>query len=189
MQKYIDLRAQKIPYTLKRSARAKRIKIAVHCGDAFVLTLPRYTDEIWGERFIKEKEEWILEKLRYFRGIQGNMVRVNDRARYREHKSRALALVTHKITEANARYNLKYKSIAIRNQKTLWGSCSRDKCLSFNYKIAFLREELADYLIVHELCHLQEMNHSDRFWRLVAKTIPNYATLRRELKKKSLIFY
>lgn len=189
MQKYIDLRAQKIPYTLKRSVQAKRIKITVHCGDAFVLTLPRNTDEIWGERFIKEKEEWILEKLRYFKGMQGGTLHINNHARYLEYKSHALALVTHKITEVNAHYNFTYKNITIRNQKILWGSCSRDKRLSFNYKIAFLRDELADYLIVHELCHLREMNHSDRFWRLVTETIPNYATLRRELKQKSLAFY
>ena len=58
--------------------------------------------------------------------------------------------------------------------------------MNFNYKIALLPERLADYIIVHELCHLEEFNHSQKFWNLVAKEIPDYLNARRELKKSGV---
>ena len=67
--------------------------------------------------------------------------------------------------------------------KTRWGSCSKKGTLNFNYKIALLSPELRDYIIVHELCHLGEFNHSSKFWLLVEKTVPNYKTLRKQIKQ------
>ncbi|MFA5730367.1 MAG: M48 family metallopeptidase [Candidatus Paceibacterota bacterium] len=58
--------------------------------------------------------------------------------------------------------------------------------LNFNYKIALLPERLADYIIVHELCHLKEVNHSQKFWNLVAKMMPDYLEIRNELKKSGI---
>ncbi len=70
---------------------------------------------------------------------------------------------------------------AVRNQHSLWGSCSRRGHLNFNWRIMLLSPELADYLLVHELAHLREPNHSPRFWGLVAQYCPHYRQLRREL--------
>lgn len=72
--------------------------------------------------------------------------------------------------------------MAIRNQKSRWGSCSTKGNLNFNYKLAIIPSHLADYVIVHELCHLGEFNHSQKFWDLVAKTMPGYKEMRNELK-------
>jgi predicted metal-dependent hydrolase len=69
-------------------------------------------------------------------------------------------------------------------QKSRWGSCSRKKNLNFNYKLIQLPLELADYIVVHELCHLQEFNHGQGFWNLVGETIPDYKARRDELRKK-----
>ncbi|MDR3628564.1 MAG: M48 family metallopeptidase, partial [Ignavibacteriaceae bacterium] len=77
--------------------------------------------------------------------------------------------------------------VTIRNQKTRWGSCSARGNLSFNFNLVRYRKEIIDYVIVHELCHLKEMNHSNKFWNLVEKICPDYKALRRELKKGSNI--
>jgi predicted metal-dependent hydrolase len=104
-------------------------------------------------------------------------------------KSAALELAKNRIEHFNTIYHFSFQRINIRNQKTRWGSCSRRGNLSFTYKIAKLPAELADYLIVHELCHLGEFNHSQAFWKLVAQTVPDYQKLRRELKTYHLRFF
>jgi predicted metal-dependent hydrolase len=80
------------------------------------------------------------------------------------------------------KFNLNVSKISIRGQKTRWGSCSSSGKLSFNFKLMKFRKDVIDYVIIHELCHLKEMNHSKKFWKLVESYCPNYKTLRRELK-------
>ena len=95
----------------------------------------------------------------------------------------ARMFVKERIDYFNQFYHFKVRRIAIKNQKTRWGSCSAKGNLNFNYKIIYLPKELADYLIVHELCHLGQLNHSKKFWALVSKTIPNYQRSNKVLKK------
>ena len=92
-------------------------------------------------------------------------------------------LVKQKLEQFNQHYNFKWGRVSIKNAKTRWGSCSQKGNLNFNYKIVFLPPALVDYLIVHELCHLKEFNHSPAFWQLVAQTIHNYLRFRQKLKK------
>ncbi len=93
----------------------------------------------------------------------------------------ARVLVHQKLAQFNLSYAFQYHRVAIRNQSTRWGSCSSKGNLNFNYRIIFLPPELQDYLIVHELCHLKELNHGKKFWELVSQTIPDY-----ERRKKAL---
>ncbi|MDR3611177.1 MAG: M48 family metallopeptidase [Ignavibacteriaceae bacterium] len=79
-------------------------------------------------------------------------------------------------------YGFKINKIIIRGQRTLWGSCSSKANLSFNYKLMKYREEVIDYVIIHELCHLKVMNHSPKFWSLVETHCPNFKSLKKELK-------
>ena len=78
--------------------------------------------------------------------------------------------------------NFEIGRISIRGQKTRWGSCSKTGNLSFNYNLLKFRKEVVDYVIIHELCHLKQMNHSEKFWKLVAGFSPNYKKLRKELR-------
>lgn len=98
-------------------------------------------------------------------------------------KEQALALVQERISHFNTHYNFAYNRISIRNQKTRWGSCSTRGNLSFNVKILLLSPEMQDYLVVHELCHLKEFNHSERFWSLVAQQVPNYKEIRYAMRR------
>jgi predicted metal-dependent hydrolase len=85
-------------------------------------------------------------------------------------------------------YGFKYNRVSIKNQKTRWGSCSKKGNLNFNYKIFLLSPDMRDYIIVHELCHLKELNHSRKFWTLVEEIVPDYRIARKALKKQGLFF-
>lgn len=89
-------------------------------------------------------------------------------------KARARKLVQDRLRVLNGHYQFKYARVSIKDLHTRWGSCSQKKNLNFHYKILFLAPELVDYVIAHELCHLAEMNHSYNFWKLVARTIPDF---------------
>lgn len=104
-----------------------------------------------------------------------------DTARYEEHKEVARALVHKKLEAFNRHYGFIYQRVTIRDQKSRWGSCSKKGNLNFNYRIALLPDDLADAIIVHELCHLKEFNHSARFWERVKETIPDVAERRKRL--------
>ncbi len=105
---------------------------------------------------------------------------------YLKYKEQARVLVKERLDYYNNFYNYKWGKVAIRNQKTRWGSCSKRGNLNFNYKIVLLSSKQADYIIVHEICHLQEFNHSQVFWDLVSKTVPDYKEVRHSLHMNSL---
>ena len=101
---------------------------------------------------------------------------------YAEHKELAREFVLARLAYFNEFYGFAYNRVAIRNQKRCWGSCTSLKNLNFSYKLLFLPPHLADYIIVHELCHLVELNHGRDFWALVEKQMPDYKSHVRELR-------
>lgn len=103
--------------------------------------------------------------------------------RYLEYKEAAHRLVLSRLEHFNQHYKLTFERVSIRNQRSRWGSCSSKGNLNFNYKIALLPPHLSDYVVVHELCHRGQFNHSQKFWDLVAETLPNYEALKVELHK------
>lgn len=125
--------------------------------------------------------KWVLRRVKIRRPRRkASAASVRD---YAHLKESARALVHARLEHFNTHYKFTYKKVFIKNTVTRWGSCSSKGNLNFSYKIATLEPRLADYLIVHELCHLQEMNHGQGFWNLVSETIPDYEQLNKELKK------
>ncbi len=104
------------------------------------------------------------------------------RTHYLEHKEAARRLITERLRVWNAHYGFSFGRVAIRDQRSRWGSCSKKGNLNFNYRLLFLPLPLVDLVIVHELCHLKEFNHSSAFWALVEQTIPDLALRRNALR-------
>ncbi len=98
------------------------------------------------------------------------------------HKEMARELVLARLGHFNQFYDVSWNRVAIRNTRTSWGSCSALGNLNFNYKLLFIPRDLADYVIAHELCHLQEFNHGPRFWALLAQVMPDYNERRTALR-------
>jgi hypothetical protein len=159
------------------------MRIAVYCDGNLVVTIPQNINENIIENFILRKSQWIISKLEYFKNFSGHVFKKSSKKEYKEYKQKALVLVKSRIEYFNQNFEFKFNKINIKNQKTRWGSCSKRGNLNFNYKIVLLPERLADYIIVHELCHLKEFNHSQKFWNLVAEIIPDYLERRKDLKK------
>ena len=171
-------------YTIRQSSRAKRIRIAVYQGGEVVVVKPKGISSIQVSAFVRSKKDWIEASINGLKGKENPDLDTNSEYHYRLHKPDARALVERKLAQWNTFYQFSYNRIEIKRMTSRWGSCSAQKVLCFNYKIVFLSEELQDYLIVHELCHLVEMNHSDRFWAHVARAIPEYKRLSKQINSK-----
>ena len=183
MEKTIELEKKNVSYTLRISRRTRGVRLSVVSGGMFTVTAPPSMQQNQIEEFILKKSRWVLKKIEYCSKFPRTVGIKNRKRHFAEHREKARILVRERLAYFNQSYHFKWKRIAIRNQRARWGSCSRKGNLNFNYKLALLPSHLSDYIIVHELCHLGELNHSAKFWKLVAKTIPNHRILRKELRK------
>jgi predicted metal-dependent hydrolase len=175
-------------YTLKVSKRAKRMRLTVYCDGSCVVTTPRLLPQTTIENFLLEKAKWVVDKINNFRAKGFVPRKKSSRGEFTTYKAQALWLAKERIEHFNTLYGYSWNKITIKNQKTRWGSCSRKGNINFNYKIALLPPHMADYIIVHELCHLGEFNHSKNFWNLVAMALPNYLEIRNEFKVRGIKF-
>lgn len=182
MLNIVKLHKRNLEYTLKVSNRAKRVRITVNHDGKVVVTKPKKVDPVIIEKFLISKSEWIFDKLEKFKNSPNLLNIKNTKEEYLENKDKAFILAKKRIDYFNNIYNFKFNKITIKNQKTRWGSCSRKGNLNFNYKIALLPKHISDYIIVHELCHLKELNHSRKFWKLVGVAVPSYLDIKKELK-------
>jgi predicted metal-dependent hydrolase len=178
-------------YILKKNRRSKSMRIIVHPDGRVVVTVPRRCPTLLAQQFVNTKTSWIEERKRLFhikelersrQGLPKRLTTSEALAEYTKYKEQARAILQKRVPEINALYGFHYKDITVRNQKTRWGSCSKKGNLNFNYKVAFLSQEMMDYVIVHELCHLAEFNHSTQFWNLVARSVPSYKEIRSQMR-------
>lgn len=90
------------------------------------------------------------------------------------YRAQAKAYLLPRVAELARQHGFQYGRITIKGQSTRWGSCSSQRNLNFNWRLMFAPPAAVDYVIIHELCHLQELNHSRRFWSLVGRFCPDY---------------
>jgi predicted metal-dependent hydrolase len=183
-------------YIIKKNRLAKNLRITVRSDGSVLVTVPWRVPVRLAEKFVAEKKGWIESQVEISRnrlaeaeklGLPKRLTGADQKKHYVQHKEKVRRKIVERVEELNKHYGFKYGSISIRNQRTRWGSCSKKGNLNFNYKVGLLPQPLADYVIVHELCHLGEFNHSSKFWALVAKVVPDYLILRRELQKRGLV--
>ena len=163
------------------------MRLAVYCNGSIILTAPQSFGQSIVENFIRNKASWLFSKIELFRQFEGKIIIKRSRKDYLKYKESARILAKEKIDCFIKSYGYKYNRINIKNQKTRWGSCSKKGNLNFNYQILFLPEKIQNYIIVHEICHLKEFNHSNSFWHLVGQLVPDYSSIRKELKHKFLL--
>lgn len=170
-------------YVIRRSTRARRVSVTVLPEGKVVVTLPVRAAERRAHLFVAENAAWIAKQIEAY-GRQGDRVPLyGGRSDYLRFKERARARVHSLVREINASYGFAYRRIAIKDTHGGWGSCSSLGNLNFNYRLVHLPDRLAAYVVAHELCHLAELNHSPRFWALVARTVPDHKARRRELDR------
>lgn len=173
-----------IEYTLKRSRRARALSVSVrHTGDV-VVTLPWFMPAALADRFVSKKAEWILDaQERMHKRFANKVALKQSRTEYKKLKEVARKFIEERLDHFNREYCFSWSKIRITMSRSRWGSCSAKGSLSFSYSLIKVPPHLLDYVVVHELCHLKEMNHGPRFWTLVAKAMPDYLARRKELKR------
>jgi predicted metal-dependent hydrolase len=156
---------------VRRSRRAKRWSLTVPWGEPVRLVAPSWLADEAVEEVLESHREWIeRERARQVPrlGLDALAVDVD------EGRGAARELVAMVVDEEAPALGVTYRQVQIRDQRTLWGSCSPSGTLSFNWRLVLAPFEVLDYVVVHELCHLRELNHSPRFWRLVATRRPGW---------------
>jgi predicted metal-dependent hydrolase len=123
------------------------------------------------QRVVETHREWIKAE----RARQRPRLKLDPRDVSETDARRAARELVHMLAEEEAReLGVAYKRIEIRDQRTRWGSCSTRGTLSFNWRLVLAPYDVLDYVVVHELCHLREPNHSRRFWKLVETRRPHW---------------
>jgi len=169
-------------YTLKRYKRQKRINMHVR-DNGLLVTAPYGVSVREIENALIKNKQWIIEHV----AEHAHCTHITYDADVIDHvKAYLLPVIEAKIDYYNHYYQFDITNITIRNQRSRWGSCSSEGSLNFNVHLAVLPEKLIDYVVVHELCHLKELNHSPDFWALVARCVPDYRACKKALKEYSL---
>ena len=207
-----------IEYTVRRSDRARRVRVTVDPRLGVEVVLPRRAPRREAAVAIDELRPWIERRVRELsearaavaaRGstvpyLGGSLQLVAQPGRRRVHRRGDTLLVPtaqhiealerwyrraareeieSRLNDACAEIGRSYAGLTIRGQKTRWASCSRSGAMSFNWRLLLAPEPVLDYVIWHEVCHLEVMDHSPRFWSLLASRCPHYKQQLRWLRR------
>ncbi len=167
--------------------KSKRKSIGLEIKEAgrLVVRAPLYMSKNEIIREIEKNQKWIDSHMQIMQQREAERERL-PKFTWEEIERMAeevLATIPPKVKEYAVILGVSYGRVTIRNQKSRWGSCSAKGNLNFNCLLAKVPEDVRDYVIVHELCHRIEMNHSKRFWKLVENVLPDYQKPRKWLKE------
>ncbi|MBP5330962.1 MAG: M48 family metallopeptidase [Lachnospiraceae bacterium] len=176
-------------YRIIRSRR-KTMAIEITSEGEVLVRVPMMMSDAAVAGFVEIRREWIEKHLDRIRKKAAQKAQVPKLTGEEKQAliDKALKIIPEKVRFYAARIGVTYGRITIRNQKTRWGSCSTKGNLNFNYLLADMPEEILDYVVVHELCHRREMNHSPRFWAEVERVLPEYRSARKWLKDKGSLY-
>jgi predicted metal-dependent hydrolase len=202
-------KAPPIPYTIRRSARARRVRVNVHAHTGVEVVLPQRAPERAAAAAVSELRPWIERRLRDAREAldrvaaragtvpyldstlelvlepdRGRVHRDGERllvpagdprpALERFYRRSARAEIAPRLDRATEAAGSSYAGLDIRGQRTRWASCSSNGRMSFNWRLLLAPERVLEYVVWHEVCHLEILDHSPRFWALVAQRWPGY---------------
>ncbi len=182
----VFLKGKLFLYDMKKSRNARGLTVTIHPGGGLQVTANPWIPKFFINQFLESRAEWILKKVTHQSQFKPTPPPRISKAQYERYKQKALELANFQVEHFAKIYGVKYGKISIRNQKSRWGSCTKKGNLSFNYRIALLAKELSDYIIIHEVCHLKEFNHSQKFWDLVSQCSPHNYALRRQLRRQGM---
>lgn len=165
--------------------RSNRKTLAIQINPDLSVTVraPMYAPQSDIERILREKESWIQKHIEKIREQEAKKKETQGESVEREYLTneeikkladKALQHIPKRVSYYAKQIDVTYGKITIRNQKTRWGSCSSKGNLNFNCLLMLTPPEVIDYVVVHELCHRKEMNHSEAFWAEVEKILPYY---------------
>ena len=170
---------------VRRSRRARRWTLSVPWGSPPTLTIPAWMGDDDVDRIIGGHREWIAEE----RSKQRPRLRLDpQRVSEADARTAVRELVAMLVEEEAPLIGVKPIRIQIRDQRSRWGSCSTRGTLSFNWRLVLAPFDVLDYVVVHELCHLREANHSSKFWNEVGQVCPEWRDAERWLRKNGRDF-
>ncbi len=181
--------SREIRYTVIRSRR-RTLSIQIKAPGEVIVRAPKRAPEREIRRVLEEKKDWILKHLA---DVEEQAAKREEapklsEAQIAELKKQAKIVIPERVAYYAPIVGVTYGRIAIRHQKTRWGSCSAEGNLNFNCLLMLMPPEVLDSVVVHELCHRKYMNHSARFYAEVRKAYPEYDKWNRWLKKNGRTF-
>ncbi len=173
-----------ITYEIIKSSR-KTIAVEVRQDGSVLVRAPRNCPQSRIDTLLKEKQAWVLAKVEEQKEKEADSMKIQplSEAEQRLYRDKAREIFEQKVSYYAQMMGVSYGRIAIRDQKTRWGSCSGEGNLNFNWRLIFAPAGVLDYVVVHELAHRKEMNHSPRFWKVVEDTMPEYRKYQKWLKE------
>ncbi len=167
---------------IKKRRRAKKLSLKVRDDGSVTLTLPYVVSLKVARQFLLTHQEWVATARKKMQSVPKRLLNQGGKQEYALYKEQARGQIAKRVEYFCSIYNTSFTGLSIRNQKSRFGSCSARGHLSFNYRLIFLPKSLLDYVVAHEVCHLLELNHSQKFWALVARTIPDYQERKRQIQ-------
>lgn len=169
-------------------SKRKTLAIEIRPDMRVVVRAPEKIPQNEIMKFVEEKQNWIKKHLvqMYFKAEEIKKQKKEPaltNADIEKLCQKALSVIPDKVKYYAEIMGVTYGRITIRNQKTRWGSCSNKGYLNFNCLLMLMPDKVLDYVVVHELCHLKQMNHSKKFWKEVERYMPDYKNYKKWLNE------